>query len=227
MAKLFAMENEGVDEIVEQPAVELMSDVEIKYLNNLDLEPVDEVALEGVIRHLGGGVIDAFSGMSTEIKGWFQGIESKRLHTLAECDELLAYIKDAEVEYRDLDFDTGTIKQLLFKSGNMYAWRFKFLLDDQAYNKIMKDIKDNKASDLEDLVELDMLNNIKMSKDVQRVTSLADFRKIVETYKERTDKFYKAILARKTTIKGAPFQVILLGIVDLKTLIKGAIRLAK
>ena len=56
---------------------------------------------------------------------------------------------------------------------------------------------------------------------------MKDLIKIAETFRERALKIFDLMKQHKTYISGAPLQVTLLGMVDLRATLKKIVRLAK
>lgn len=202
----------------------ILDERDVDYLNHLEI-PSENIATEGIIRarlHDTGSVItDSYR----EIKGWFLATESKRKYIVEICDDLVDWLKEKDNDYRDLDLDMGTFKTFL-KTSETFYWRFYFLSDDITFNKIVKDLKADKISDLEAIYDIDFSRRKETTQMLDSIKDIKGLIKVVETYKTRTDTFFDLILKRKLKIKSFPFQVILLGATDLRRTVKKIVNLA-
>ena len=204
----------------------IMDERDVDYLNHLEIpELKEEVALEGIIRaaahDLGSVVTDTYR----EIKGWLIAIETKRRYISEICDDLIDWLKDKDIDYKNLDLDMGTVKTFM-KTSETFYWRFYFLLDNGIYNQMIADIKANKITNLEAMYDIDFTKRQSVTKDLDSIDNIKDLIKVVERYKERSNKFFELIIKRKSKIKSFPFQVILLGATDLRRTAKKIVNLA-
>ena len=204
----------------------IMDERDVDYLNHLEIpELKEEVALEGIIRaaahDLGSVVTDTYR----EIKGWLIAIETKRRYISEICDDLIDWLVDKDIDYKNLDLDMGTVKTFM-KTSETFYWRFYFLLDNGIYNQMIADIKANKITNLEALYDTDFTKRQSVTKDLDSIDNIKDLIKVVERYKERSNKFFELIIKRKSKIKSFPFQVILLGATDLRRTVKKIVNLA-
>jgi hypothetical protein len=203
----------------------VMDEREIDYLNHLEVPEIEEVALEGIIKAKAMEIPDIYHGAYNEIKGWVIGVESKRKYTVSILEDLIDWLKDRAVDNRNLDLDMGAFKTWM-KTSKYYRWRYYYLLNDSMWNEIESDLKKGNITELESLYSVDLKSRKDIARVLESITDINGLIKIVETYKTRTDKFYDLILKRKVKIKSAPFQVILLGAVDLRHTLKKIVNLA-
>ena len=205
---------------------------DIDYLNHLEIKPVSEEALEsayiateGIIRaqlHDAGSVItDAYR----ETKGWFLGIESKRKYIEEICEDLVDWLKDKDMEYRDMNLDMGAFYTWM-KTAEIFYWRYYFLLDDSTWKRMVQDLKADRVSDLESIYSIDFSARKQITNKLDSIRDIKGLIKVVETYKDRSNTFFELILKRKIKIKSFPFQVILLGATDLRRTAKKIVNLA-
>lgn len=207
----------------------IMDERDIDYLNHLEVpiptETEAEVALEGMIRAKVLEGVDNLHSMGNETKGWFLGIESKRKYVEEICTSLVDWLKDKQIDNKDLNLDMGTFKTWM-KTSESFRWRYYFLLNNQTWSKIETDLKAGKISNLEVIYDVSFTDRKDTAQLLDSIDNIKDLIKIVELYKTRSNKFFELIIKRKVKIKGAPFQVILLGSTDLRHTVKKIVNLA-
>jgi len=181
---------------------------------------------EGFIRAQVGAALQSYSSAGTEIAGWFKGITEKNRAIQEKCDDLVEWLRDEDKANPDLKLTMGSFYTWM-KTSETYMWRYYFLLNDSMYNKILKDISADGRTSLEDMFDLDLQKRKDTAKMLDNVLTIKGLIEVVQKYKTRADNFAKAILKRKTSINGAPFQVVLLGFTDLDMTVKKIVRLAK
>lgn len=203
----------------------VMDDRDVDYLNHLEVETPDEVALEGVIKAKIHEMGHVYQGAYTDLKGYFLGVESKRKYIEEICNSLIDWLKDKQVNYRDLDLDMGSFKTWM-KTSESFMWRYYFLLNDDTWHQIESDLKANRVTQLEVIYDVEFKDRTKVARYLDSMTSIAELIKVVEKYKERSNKFFDLIIKRQVKIKMFPFQVILAGIIDLRITVKKIVNLA-
>ena len=210
----------------------VMNEVDQDYLDHLDvpeLSQIDQVTLEGVIKAVvhGGtyGLSTFISDPISEIKGWFLGLESKRKYTESILQDLADWLKDKDINYRDLDLDMGGFKTWL-KTSETFFWRFYFLLNDDTWHRIETDLKQEKVTELENIFNISFKDRQNVTKYLDSISNIKGLMKVIDEYKKRMNRFYSLITEHRIKIKGAPFQVILLGAVDLRRTCKKIVNLA-
>lgn len=205
----------------------VMDDRDVDYLQHLAIPMVEinEVAMEGVIRAVVHDDFSHFTDAYREIKGWFLGIESKRQYIEEICKDMINWLKDKDLEYKNLDLDMGNFKTWM-KTSETYHWRFYFLLNDNTWSKIQSDLNSGKISELESIYDISFNERKQVTNHLDSITSIDGLIKVVEEYMKRSNKFFELITKRKVRIKGAPFQVILLGAADLRRTVKKIVNLA-
>jgi hypothetical protein len=203
----------------------VMDDRDVDYLNHLEVETPDEVAMEGVVKAVLGEAVGDLHNAGAEMKGWFLGIESKRKYIEEICQNLIDWLKDKKVNYRDLDLDMGTFKTWM-KTSETYRWRYYFLLDDATWREIEADLKNDRITHLEGLYDVSFKDRQGVARYLDSISNIDGLIKTVEKYKERSNKFFELIIKRQVKIKMAPFQVILLGATDLRITVKKIVNLA-
>ena len=193
------------------------------------LEMVEEeiqakLLYEGILKAQAGQAVDTVKGMGTELAGWFQSVDEKTETTLKKCDELIDWLKEEDKDSPNLSLDMGGFMTWM-KTSEWARWRYCFLLDDSVFSGIMKDIKAGSTSELENMSGLSLGKRKEAVKVLDNAKTVKDLIKIVETYKSRAKQFFTAIRGEKT--HGTPFQLVLLGYVDLEASVKKIVRLAK
>jgi hypothetical protein len=193
------------------------------------LEMVEEeiqakLLYEGILKAQAGQVVDNVKGIGTELAGWFQSVDEKTETTLKKCDELIDWLKEEDKDSPNLSLVMGGFMTWM-KTSEWNRWRYYFFLNDSVFSGIMKDIKAGNTSELEGMTDLSLDKRKKAAKALDNAKTVKDLIKIVETYKSRAKQFFTAIRGEKT--RGAPFQVVLLGYVDLESSVKKIVRLAK
>lgn len=183
------------------------------------------LAEEGLARTLGGEIVRDYSDAYREIKGWVQGIKSKRKDINELCLETIEWLEDKNREHSKLELDAGKIKTWL-KTDKIFTWRFYFLLNDDVYKDIVKQIKDGEISQIEDMVDFDLKGRAKVTRMLSSVKTVPDLIVIVEKYRSRADAIFGSLLSRERKMQGFPFQVMLLGYNDLNRTVKRIVNLA-
>ena len=220
----------------------VMNEVDQDYLDHLDvpeLSQIDQVTLEGVIGAIVHDKVSKISDTYREIKGWLLGVESKRKYIEEICNDLIEWLKDKDINYRNLDLDAGTFGTWM-KTSEFFYYRFFFLLNEKTWHQVLGDLKSGNVTHLESIYSMQSViphgtyrfNTVNFTDrtDVMRyLDSVGDIKtlvKIVETYKQRVNEFCHLIIDRRIKIKGAPFQVMLLGAADLRRTCKKIVNLA-
>jgi hypothetical protein len=227
MSKLFSFEDESIVDGRYLEEDEQFNEIEKEYLNNLDIPLVDEVSFEGYFRALGGYLAGDIPDTYVEAKGYLLGAESKRRYTHQKLDDLLDYIKEIKEEYPDMKFRKDAVAEFHTSAVRLAHYRFLYLLDDKLFNEIMSSIKKDEVTMVEKFFRFDFSDKIIEALEKLHLQKPSDFDSIIKKYKSRVDQFYDAILKRKAKIRKNPFQVILVGAVDLKILAKWLVRMAK
>lgn len=217
------MATTGYEEI---EATGAMTDVDIDYLEHLQVpEVTEEIAMEGILRAVGHDAGSTFTDAYREMKGWFLGIESKRKYINTICDDIIEWLEDKDVEYKNLNLDMGTFKTWM-KTSETFYWRYYFLLNDKYWKEMEKDLRAGKITGVESLYSIDFKDRKDIATYLDSIDNIKDLIKVVKSYKERTNKFFDLIIKRKVKIKAFPFQVILLGSTDLRRTVKKIVNLA-
>lgn len=198
---------------------------DVEYLKRVESALPNAYSEEGIVRAALSDAVSGFMSMFPELKGWVLGIESKRRYINELCDDMVTWLKDKDIEHQGLDLDMGTFKTWM-KTSETYMWRYYFLLNDSVWNKIKSDLKNGDITKLENLYDVNMIDRVETARLLDSARAIKDLIKFVETYRERTNYFFENILKRKTKVKSAPFQVILLGASDLRRTVKKIVNLA-
>lgn len=203
-----------------------MDERDIDHLEHLSIpEVTEEVAMEGILRAVGHDAATIYTDAYREMKGWFLGIESKRKYTVEICDDLIDWLKDKNLDHRDMDLDMGTFKTWM-KTSETFYWRYYFILNEDTWRRMEKDLDKGNITELESLYDVSFKDRKIMTRYFDSITNIKDLIKEVETYKTRVNRFYDLVVKRKTKIKAFPFQVILLGATDLRRTFKKIVNLA-
>ena len=218
MAKL------SIEELTERG---IMDERDQDYLNHLEIPAIEinDVATEGIIRATLHDKASIYTDAYREIKGWFIGIESKRRYTEQILDDLAEWLQDKDYEHRDMDLDMGSFKTWM-KTSETFTWRYYFLLSNSNWSKVEADLKAGNITNIESMTDFDFTERKNVARYLDSLLTIKDLIKTVDLYKTRMNKFYKLIVERKIKIKGAPFQVILLGANDLRRTLKKIVNLA-
>lgn len=186
-----------------------------------------DFATEGVIKGVASdiwrnGVMDPGS----EIKGWFEGVATKQRHINEFADETIQWLKDKDNENKGLDLDMGSFKTWLKTSETMY-WRYYFVLNDKMYNQLVAELKKSDTTKIEGMVDFDMKERTETTRLLDNARTIKDLIVLVNKYKARVNMIFELIGKRKRAVKGAPFQVMLLGMVDLNKTVRKIVYLAE
>ena len=226
-----------IGELVQQPKtnfkpvlkelqrIGLVDDRDVDSLYHLYIPAAEEIALEGII---GATVKDAFGQYGSaysEVKGWFLGVESKRKYVEDICEDLIDWLKDKDIDNPSLDLDMGSFKTWM-KTSETFFWRYYFLLNDSMWNEAKAAIKKGEITNIEVLTDFNWKDRTQVTRMLDSIPDIAGLIKIVELYKKRSNEYFETIIKRKTKIKNAPFQVILLGATDLRLTVKKIVNLA-
>ena len=205
-----------------------MDDRDQDYLEHLEVPEtqVNEVAIEGIIGAVIHDAGSVYTDAYREMKGWFLGMESKRQYIERICQDVIVWLKDKDLEYRNLNLDMGTFKTWM-KTSETYYWRYFFLLDDSTWRQIESDLKAGRITELESIYSIDFKSRKEVTRYLDSIDNIPELIKVVELYIKRSNTFFDLITKRKIKIKSAPFQVILLGATDLRRTVKKIVNLAK
>lgn len=204
---------------------DLMDERDIDFLDHLEVPMADDIAVEGLIGAVLKEVPDLIHNSVTETKGWFKGIETKRAYISDTADAVIVWLKDKDADNRNLDLDMGTFKTWL-KTSAAFMWRFYFLLDDGTWSKIKSNLKAGEITSLESMFNADLTKRQEVTNKLDSINDIKGLIKVIETYKQRSNEFFELILKRQIKVKSFPFQVILLGLVDLRMTVKRIVNLA-
>ena len=69
--------------------------------------PDDDIVLEGLVTAIVGDIGREYSSAYREIKGWFQGIESKKRQINEGCLDLIAWLKEEDQQNPKLSLEMG------------------------------------------------------------------------------------------------------------------------
>jgi hypothetical protein len=205
----------------------VMDERDIDYLDHLKVPEVEvnDVAVEGIFRAVVHDGATVYTDAYREMKGWFLGMESKRKYIEEICIDLIDWLKDKELEEKGLDLDMGTFKTWM-KTSETFFWRYYFLLDDGTWKRIETDLRTDRISGLEQMYDINFKDRTEIARYLDSVKDIKGLIEVVETYKDRSNKFFTLISKRRTTVKSFPFQVILLGAADLRRTVKKIVNLA-
>jgi hypothetical protein len=198
-----------------------------------------EIALEGVATAVVADVGHKIHGFVSRVKGWLEGIQTKRKHINEILDDTIEWLKDEDRYNKNLRLDMGSFKTWM-KTSETYLFRYYYLLNDSLYNEIVDDLKKGNISELESLFShlVDQINASQTlissdMKDRRSATRLLDSAKtikdlivIVSKYKSRVNLIFDLMEKQDRGIKGFPFQLMLRGAIDLRTTVKKIVNLA-
>lgn len=103
---------------------------------------------------------------------------------------------------------------------------YYFLLENSTWSRIESDLKADRISGLETIYDINFRDRVEIARYLDSIRDIKGLIKVVETYRDRSNKFFALISKRKTSIKSFPFQVILLGAADLRRTVKKIVNLA-
>ena len=181
---------------------------------------------EGLGRGLATDLVDGLAGAAAEIASWFQGADEKHRTFESKCKELIDWLEEVDRSHPDLDLESGAFLTWM-KTSEAFRWRYYFLLDDQSFAKIMTAIKQDQRSELEGHFDISAVARIAAARKIDRARKIADLVAIVKLYRDRANRFYKAIQNRRRPIGGAPFQIaFVVGLQDLQSSVKRCVNFA-
>jgi hypothetical protein len=211
------LEEEGIN----VPAIPSYEEDEV--LERLDKE--FELSQEGIIRAVAGDIGRDYADAYREIKGWFLGVESKRKYIDEKCQETIEWLKEKDNEYPHLNLDMNEFYTWM-KTSETFYWRYYFVLSDQIYNEIMKNIRNNEITELEGVIDFSLNDRRKVTRMLDSMKSIKDLIIVMEKYRARCNNIFHGIMNRKRRIQMFPFQVLLLGYNDLNRTVKKIVNLA-
>jgi hypothetical protein len=219
-----AKRNFALEEMMERG---VFNERDVDYFDHLQVPEaaIDDVAMEGIIRAVASNAASLVTNDYRQIKGYFLGMESKRKYIEEICTDLIDWLKEKDLDKKDLDLDMGPFKTWM-KTSESFHWRFYFLLEDSVWKNIESDLKADKTTELEKLYSVDFKNREQVTRYLDSIKDIKNLIKVVETYRDRSNKFFELITKRKITIKKFPFQVILAGVIDLRLTVKKIVNLA-
>jgi hypothetical protein len=180
---------------------------------------------EGFARGVGGDVVNSFKNSGTEIKGWFEGMNSKVEHTIDVCDDAIQWLKEKERKYPKLDLEMGSFYTWM-KTSETFYWRFYFLMNDSTFNQIMKDLKTGNMSDLGDLTDMDITARKVATRQLDNCKNISQLIAAVEKYASRVRAVHATIKTGGRKVVGAPYQIMLLGAAELRMTVEKIVNLA-
>lgn len=180
---------------------------------------------EGILRATAGSVLSGVEGAAKEFAGWVRGVEEKAKLVKDTCDETIRWLKDAEKDNPNLELSMNAFYSWM-KTSPTFVWRYYYILNNSVYSSIMKKATEGKSSEINSLVNAKFNDRTEASRLLDNAKSIKELIRIVETYRDRADKYFGVILKNKHSISGAPIQVALAGIIDLTATVKKIVRLA-
>jgi hypothetical protein len=198
------------------------------YEENEVLERLDkefELSQEGIIRAVAGDVGRFFSDTHRAIKGWFLGVESKRKYIDEHCRDTIAWLKEKDNAHPNLNLDMNEFYTWM-KTSESFHWRYYYVLSDQIYNEIMKNIRDNEITRIEGSFDFNLGERRKVARMLDSIKTIKDLIIIMEKYRSRCNNIFHGLLNRKRRIQVFPYQILLLGYGDLNRTVKKIVNLA-
>lgn len=222
----YSMEDIEEMELKDEITGDYVDDLGIDEYEDYNEDMISDIAMEGVLRLIGGEFAGSFADMGREMKGWVKGIESKRHYINERCDATIRWLQDNERDVPNLSLDLNSFWTWM-KVNKMVHWRYFFMLSDPTYNEIVKQLKNNQISDIEVLLQYDMDERRRVARLLESAMKIKDLIVLVEKYKARCNVVIDLILKRKRRIQNAPFQVLLLGQIDLNRAVTRIVRLSR
>lgn len=188
---------------------------------------VDEgdVVLEGLVKAVIGDVGRSYTDAYREIKGWFQGIESKKRQINDGCLDLISWLEEEDRNNPGLNLDMGNFFTWM-KTSETFYWRYYFILSNDVYDDILKSIKKEEITAIEVNVDFDIKERMRVARNLDSAKSIKDLIVIAEKYRSRCNTIFSELLKRKRRIQNFPFQVALLGFNDINRTLKKIVNLA-
>ena len=198
-----------------------------------------EVASEGIATAVVADIGHNLHNAAGTIKGWFEGMSKKREHINDVLTGTLDWLKEEKKENPNLELDTGSFKTWM-KTSETYYYRYYYLLSDSVYNEIVKNLKNDEISELEDffghfvnqsnaaniMTSADMKDRKSATRMLDGIRKISDLIVVVERYKARVNIIFELMEQRDRKIKGYPFQLMLRGANDLRQTVKKIVNLA-
>jgi len=187
--------------------------------------PENDIAVEGYVTAIFGDIGRNYTDAYKEIKGWFLGIESKKRYIDESCKNTIEWLREEDKNNPKLNLDLNKFKTWM-KTSETFYWRYYFILSDNIYKDIMKQIKNDEVTGLEVMTDFDITARMKVARMLDSAKTIKDLIVIVEKYRSRVISIFDGLLKRKRSIQGFPFQVMLLGYADLNRTVKKIVNLA-
>lgn len=187
--------------------------------------PSDDIAVEGIVRAVVGDVVKSYSDAYREIKGWTLGVESKRKYLNELCEDDIDWLKDKDSDNKNLDLDMGRFYTWM-KTSETFYWRFYFVLSDDVFNDIMKQLKRNEITEIEVLTDMDIKERARVTRKLDSIKTVKDLIVVMEKYRSRCNMIFEGLGKRKRKLQSFPYQIMLLGALDLSKTVKKIVNLA-
>jgi hypothetical protein len=183
------------------------------------------VSQEGLIKAVAGDFVRDYTDAYREIKGYFLNIESKRKYINELCQDTIEWLKEEDRAHPHLNLDMNAFFTWM-KTSETYYWRYYYVLNDQVYNEIMRQIKNTEITELEDIVDFNYKERKKVARMLDSAKTIKDLIIIVERYRARCNNIFHGLTNRKRRIQFFPFQYLLSGYSDLNRTVKKIVNLA-
>jgi hypothetical protein len=112
------------------------------------------------------------------------------------------------------------------KTSESFHWRYYYVLSDQIYNEIMKNIRDNEITRIEGSFDFNLGERRKVARMLDSIKTIKDLIIIMEKYRSRCNNIFHGLMNRKRRIQVFPYQILLLGYGDLNRTVKKIVNLA-
>lgn len=179
---------------------------------------------EGLLRSKYAGGPGGADNTLDEIIFAFKGPEEKRRLISEKADDLIAWLEKIHKEDPKLSLDIPWFIRTLRTAKHGEPWRFYYVLDDDSYHQILRDIANNKKTHIETYVSYKLMAEYKSSKMMKDVKTVKDLIETVKQYKDRTNNIVEKLYRRPLEVEGLPYQTLLGGMVDLTTAVNKIVR---
>lgn len=187
--------------------------------------PTSSYSEEGILRAKGKEFLGDHKNAIVEISGWFKNPTEKKQTIIDHADNLVSWLEKHNNKYPNLNLQVGTIKTWM-KTSETHRWRYYFMMNEKTYKEIIKNIENEENSKLEGNFDYDFSDREDVTDMLDDIKKIKDLISFTKTYKQRCIKVFDTIKVRQKKIKGAPFQVMLLGMGDLESTVKKIVNIA-
>lgn len=198
-----------------------MNDIRNIVNNLISEENLDEGIAGAIVGEFGTSLKNG----GRDFVSWFRKTETKMQKLSDRCDELVEWLEAKKKAHPNLSLEMDGFRTWM-KTSETFKWRYYMIINDGVFNEIMRDVKDEKKTHLDNMLDINFRDRKKAAEVLERARKVEDLIRIVRTYQSRSKAFYKALVSRKASIWSAPLQFMIAGFSDLESSVRKIVNLA-